>query len=252
MSEYISYYNVSELLKKISNIYQIPYKELSYALDLITKTTLNINYFNEDTEQAYYWAGFIAADGCVYKNSLIINLAEKDKKHLEKFKNSINYKKDLKKLCKKHSLKNPKWNDSIQYSLRFQSQHIIESLKKFNIVPNKTLTYKFPKLLFNSDLVHHFIRGYIDGDGSFWVDKNRKRICFELRGTKEFLSNVSLLFKDKLNLDINVTTPDSTSKIRLYGINTVPKLVDYLYKNANIYLERKYNIATLSYNRSLL
>ena len=54
------------------------------------KYKLNEHCFDEiDTEEKAYWLGFIAADGCVYKNSnawrLQINLKSSDKHHLEKF-----------------------------------------------------------------------------------------------------------------------------------------------------------------------
>lgn len=42
-----------------------------------------------DNEEKSYWLGFIMADGCITKNKLIISLSEKDKSHLEKFKESI-------------------------------------------------------------------------------------------------------------------------------------------------------------------
>lgn len=46
------------------------------------------NAFTLDTQEGFYWAGFIAADGCILtrkgrKKSLAINLAIKDKKLLE-------------------------------------------------------------------------------------------------------------------------------------------------------------------------
>lgn len=50
------------------------------------------NYFETiNSEEKAYWLGFIAADGNVAKkmNSMRINLNEIDRKHLEKFRESI-------------------------------------------------------------------------------------------------------------------------------------------------------------------
>ena len=49
------------------------------------KYALNEAFFEIiDSEEKAYWLGFIAADGCVYRRTLSINLNIKDKAHLEK------------------------------------------------------------------------------------------------------------------------------------------------------------------------
>jgi len=47
------------------------------------KYTVNHNYFSEVTLENSYWAGFIAADGCITKNYVKIMIAQKDLKILE-------------------------------------------------------------------------------------------------------------------------------------------------------------------------
>ena len=50
------------------------------------------NFFNKPNIINCYWAGFIAADGCITgrnKNKLYIGLSSKDKQHLEVFKKTI-------------------------------------------------------------------------------------------------------------------------------------------------------------------
>ena len=46
--------------------------------------SFNERFFSEDSEASFYWAGFIAADGCLYKKTLSIGLSSKDKCHLQK------------------------------------------------------------------------------------------------------------------------------------------------------------------------
>lgn len=57
------------------------------------KRTYNVNdyYFTDSSNQSIYWAGFIAADGCLSKkdNSFSLSVAIKDIAHLEKFKENI-------------------------------------------------------------------------------------------------------------------------------------------------------------------
>ncbi len=252
-----------DLLKSISERFSIPYESLLEEFNALTimktvksKFSCDHNFFSRDNEKSFYWAGFIAADGCVFKKSmnsktLTLSLAEKDYNHLLKLKNDINFNGNIYKSVTKHSLTNSKWNDSVKRSLLISSTSIFEDLKRFEINPNKTKVYTFPKWLINHNLVNHFMRGYNDGDGSFYYDKSRNRVCFELRGTKEFLTDYRAILE--LNLKkkskVNVTTPDSTSKLKYSGKKIVPQIVEFLYKNSTICLERKYEIATrkLSY-----
>jgi hypothetical protein len=95
-------------------------------------------------------------------------------------------------------------------------------------------------------LRHHFIRGYIDGDGSFYhatgKGKKVKQVFFSVRGTTAFLTSLRSTLEADLNLE------ERTKDIRFnngigvleYGGNRLCKaLAEYLYEDATIYLERK-------------
>ena len=65
-----------------------------------------------------------------------------------------------------------------------------EALNNKGCVPNKSLTLTFPsKDIVPSNLLRHFIRGYVDGDGCICVTKPEK-IELNVLGTKEFLQGV--------------------------------------------------------------
>lgn len=52
----------------------------------------NIHKLLLETEEAYYWAGFLTADGSFSKNfRLSLKLSKKDKSHEYKFRNFIGY-----------------------------------------------------------------------------------------------------------------------------------------------------------------
>ncbi len=251
----------NDLLQSIANKFNIPYNDLLLILNNVSKTRIikskyscNHNFFCKNNENSFYWAGFIAADGCVFNKddskTLIISLSEKDYNHLLSFKNIINYNGPLHKSITHHSKINAKWKDSIKRTLRISSFQIFEDLKRFNINPNKTKTYTFPKWLINHELVNHFMRGYNDGDGSFYFDSSRNRVCFELRGNVEFLNDYKKILELNFNKKslVNVTIPDSTAKLKYTGKKIVPQIFDFLYKDATIYLPRKYNIGKLSKN----
>ena len=55
---------------------------------------------------------------------------------------------------------------------------VYEQMLHFGFTPNKTTTLRFPRVL--DKLTNHFLRGFLDGDGSIMVDGSaRLRVCFE-------------------------------------------------------------------------
>lgn len=206
-------------------------------------------FFSREDERSFYWAGFIAASKCAYiksgNNILKINLSEKDLNHLIDFKNHINYNGLIYKSTSKNSLINLKWKDSIINTLVISSFQISNDLKRFNINLNKAEIYTLPNWVMTHKLVNHFMRGYCDSRGSFYYDKSGNKVCFELKGTKEFLTDYKAILESsfKIKSDINITMSDSTAKIKYSGKKNVPQIVDFLYKDATIFLNRKYEIA---------
>lgn len=225
----------------------------------LVKHSCDENFFDikNECESQFYWAGFIAADGClIHKKSkslgsfqLQISLAEKDTNHLEKFKNDIGSTAKVAKYLVKNSKRNSEWNDTTKCHLGITSKKIFDDLSRFNITPAKTKTYDMPEWLIQHKMVNHFMRGYFDGDGSFYklTKKNRitPQLYFSIRG------NLSFLDKYRQILNNNCDNIESFGTIRVnsgiglleYGGNNICKrLVNYLYNNSNIYLNRKHEI----------
>ncbi len=212
--------------------------------------TYNENFFNLDTPESFYWAGFIAADGCVHKQKTCTNpsvlsicLSAKDKDHLEKFKSSIKFTGNVyvynRKLSKPAA------------QIRVHSAKICKRLERFNIVPRKTLIYTFPNELKSHPLINHFMRGYFDGDGSFYIYRNSNstidNLAMNITGTNDFLQsykeillrNISLL-----KLNNNIYKQGSVAMFGCKGNRKVAKIRDFLYNSSsnNIQLDRKFNI----------
>ncbi len=116
------------------------------------------NLINESNE-AYYWLGFLMADGHFSKNGQIqINLSEKDLQHLIKFSKFVKYRKVLSKP-----------------NLYVSDNRVTPLLcEKYGLVNNKT--YNPPNIdNINGDKLFSLIIGFIDGDGSI-SDKGYLRI----------------------------------------------------------------------------
>ena len=128
------------------------------------------------------------------------------------------------------------------------SKEIFDDLSRFNIVPRKSLIYTFPEWLINHKYVNHFMRGYFDGDGSFYViNKNKEtpQVGFSLRGTQDFLKTYRSIFESnhlvkEREKDIRI---NSGIGVLEYGGNkVVNNIKDFLYKDSNVCLERKRSI----------
>ena len=146
----------------------------------MTKRKYNIddNYFNEiNTERKAYILGLMYADGCVYSNKrdgkwAKLDLKYDDKKLLEDI--AI----EMKNECpiRRHTYNR---NEYFQYQdknyefihdmcrLSFRSDQLVDDLIKLGCPPSKTFKIVFPSSeILPDNLVKHFLRGYLDGDGS--------------------------------------------------------------------------------------
>ena len=117
-------------------------------------------------------------------------------------------------------------------------------LNNLGVIPNKSLYLSFPTWL-DESLYSHFIRGYIDGDG--WISKNPKAPRIELVGTESFCHSLYNIIFDKFDIkpairkrykDSNTTT----RQLDFGGRKQVKMFLDWIYKDADLYLNRKYNI----------
>ena len=108
----------------------------------------------------------------------------------------------------------------------------------------KSLILKFPTIeQVPIELIHHFMRGYFDGDGCICISNNQA--YFTVIGTPEFLNG----YEYYLLKTLNRTTPNKRKHTKrhheqtewiVYGGNKqCKKIYDYLYKDATIYLDRK-------------
>lgn len=151
------------------------------------------NFFEKPNLLNCYYAGFIAADGNIYKNKILsFGLAKKDDSILIRFKNDIKYNGIIRYgICNGYEYCN----------LTINSIKICSDLyKNFNITPQKSLTL-LPPNLESDDLIDAFICGYIDGDGSIGIYNHtcRDNISVQMLGTKEMLLWIKKRFECILN-----------------------------------------------------
>lgn len=213
------------------------------------KHTFNENYFEKiDTEAKAYFLGLLYADGCNHAdtNSFSIGLQKKDRHILKEFNKEINSKRPFS--ITYLSKKNPSHQDS--YRLNFQSKKICEDLIRLGCVPKKSLILKFPtEEQVPGYLLHHFVRGYLDGDGCISQKRyNRKsgrsqRLAICIISTSMFLYELLKIVQQKLNIKCRIENSHDngiTKDFRISSFKSAIPFLDWLYKDANFYLKRKY------------
>ena len=223
----------------------------------IRKHTLNEYYFdNIDTEQKAYILGLFFADGnnCKQKSTVRIQLQEKDKQILEDIRRELNYSKPLSYVDCSHRIYGNNYISSNMFSLDIYSSHMCNRLEEIGMVPNKSLVLTFPDCI-DRELLPHFLRGYIDGDGHI---SEKSYVC-NFISTKSFCLSVQSLVYNITGLWGNIKEAPCHNGVTMVYEFTAKKytkpFLDYIYKNATIYLERKYNIYKNHYcdiNNSLL
>ncbi len=211
------------------------------------KYTLNENYFDIiDTEDKAYFLGLLYADGCncTNNNCIEISLQEEDKSILDTFNITIGSNKPL--YFKQIKVKNPKRKN--QYKLEIVSKYMSQKLLELGCIPKKSLTLKFPdENQVPHYLLQHFIRGYFDGDGHIGI--YNKRIYFNIVSTIHFCIHLKDVIEKQLNIICkinNVKSNTITKRLVITGNMNIKNFLDWLYKDATVYLDRKYNLFLLS------
>ena len=186
-----------------------------------------------DTEEKAYWLGFLYADGSIgsKEDKIELGLAEKDLKHIEKFRDFMNI---SNKISYREKTKS--------YRMSFRSAKCKQDLINKGCIPKKSLILDFPnENQVPKHLIRHFIRGYFDGDGWFTNTES----CFQIGiiGTENFINGFlnSIENTNKDNKILDVHRKNGAKRYVFGAYDDVLNFLNWIYKDSNIYLERKYN-----------
>lgn len=196
-----------------------------------------------DTEAKAYFVGLILADGSVgNKGRFSICLKSNDKYILELLKNLISPSSKIKDITRTRSYKGYIFTGEMSH-LIISSIEIVKDLNNLGIESNKTYKIQSIPKGIPVELIHHFIRGLFDGDGSVWISKSKK-ISINFTGEFNLLSEVrNLLINLGLSSKVKVIKKkhQSDSYINYTGQKDINTFFNWVYKDATIYLKRKYN-----------
>ena len=255
-SKIVSGYTNGLSMAKIGEKYNIPRHKVSKILQdynvkrnyiSIRKYTLDENYFETiDTPNKAYILGLLFADGSnnPSKMTVSISLQEEDVQLLEKIRSELKSTKPLEYLnySNKHDFG---YSYKNQYRLLFFSSHLCKSLSEIGMIKNKSLTLEFPEI--DRSLYSHFIRGYFDGDGSFChrMSKHGLRDLITFTSTENFCKSLQKILISEIKIPGGNVYDASchngiTKVLSLSGRLQTKSILDWMYHDADLYLERKY------------
>lgn len=223
------------ILNKVKKYYPDSYT------DIIEEAKINRKGYNYKLEKISnefdaYFVGLMLTDGYVSNNQVGIDLTDED---CISFLSSV--------IGKKYSTYEP---NSIKgkknrHRLILNDKELVNNLKRFGIVSNKTLTLQPPLLLLEKEeekFIPYIIRGIIDGDGSI---TNTSYGAPELKissMSKDFIDWLIYVLQNKLFLqDVGI----EQNKEKMYTIKTahsrnIIKIICLVYDKP-FGMQRKYN-----------
>lgn len=195
------------------------YRVNQYAFDVI------------DSQEAAYWLGFLYADGMVYHRTLRLTLKDSDRDHVIRFGQFM--KSDF---IVQTGIVNVKGAKHKTCSFTITHDHLAARLVELGIVKGM----REPDACLRAvpeHLVHHWVRGLFDGDGSAHT-----KPTISLLGSRRLMAYVRDLFATHVgtNPDLKLMAhPSGIWYVRYSGKPQSLRIASYLYRDATIFLPRK-------------
>lgn len=209
---------------------------------------LNHEAFDTLTPESLYWMGFLTADGTIGdygggSSQVILEVAERDREHVEKFRSFLGSTHAItKSIHKKTMLGNYELQDRASASFRVRSNKLADALAQNGVTKISKERAPVDKIADSID----YWRGCIDGDGTVrWSDHDNGKYRYPqilLCGHIPLLDRYKA-FLDRKDVRSNIVpTSSGIWQIRLEGKSAL-KVIKLLYVDAIIVLERKHATA---------
>lgn len=194
---------------------------------------IDYQYFdNIDCEHKAYWLGFLLADGHVNDRCIMLGLQKKDIDIIQKFKD------DLKA---EYPIRENKDGNPV---LTITCKSMCSTLISYGFHHRKSWDFDISKILevVPKEYENHFVRGMFDGDGSIRYYKyDYQKVPFYHLGYTG-LKNVCEYVGSRFHIDTLVDEGNHfTYTLRTHNPKVIIDVYHYLYNNATIYMQRKYD-----------
>lgn len=193
-----------------------------------------------DTEAKAYYLGLIMSDGCINaRGCLSLELKAEDGYILLPLRELMSPASPIRVATRTRKHLGYTWT-STTHKWMLLAMPLVASLAKWGIVPNKTyLDLLLPDI--DPELMHHFIRGLFDGDGSVWLIDGKRHINFT--GSYTLLCNLLEWLKAKAFLTTRAQVRrKSHQKDSVFSISKhsdIDLFANYIYRDCTLCLSRK-------------
>lgn len=218
-----------------------------------------INFFKSWSPASTYAFGLLATDGCVYNPEKRgcgpkVMIAQSKKCGLDLLKN-IKDKVGYGSIYSKKSGRTKFGRCRPAHSLVWTGKNIVQAIIDLGITPKKSLILKMPKVPDN--VLSHFMRGVLDGDGCIYIDRGLVRskrfrrvflFSFIVSASKAFAEGLSNRLTQAIGIapKINVLRKNDKKWRPIYRVgysgSNAEKFLEWLYANkeSSFWLPRKY------------
>lgn len=254
-SEVIKKYQCGESVLALSHTYNTYPQKIQDILDKnniekITQAKRNNpnlieDYFDYiDSKEKAYWLGWLLTDGGISTDGDIeIALSKKDQYILELFQHDLHIANHIK----------PFGDDYCRFYLG--SKRMSKDLEKYGIIPNKTLSLKFPNNI-PEEYETHLLRGLFDGDGGFTIGnttrfyKHRNKSYtkqyreLSFTGTYDMCKGFHNCLQKYIGfLTKNIKPNNNMYRVRWSSKEEILNILTLLYQDCNDhYLKRKHDL----------
>ena len=195
--------------------------------------------FNKESPEKWYWIGFLLADGNIFRSELRLKIGEIDIDHLKKYCDFLNLSYDKITIVTNEHSSYTKKKSVTSCKVVISDYKIVEYLKSLNFTYNKS-GKEIPPDNIPDIYLRDFLRGFFDGDGSI-NSKNMAKLNFV--GSLDMLNWINNTLNNVLNIPKATITPKGKIySITWYRLETKLKILDYFYKDSEVYLERKFSL----------
>lgn len=204
----------------------------------------NQTYFESvATEEQAYWLGFCTADAGIEQSKtnarLKLQLCGQDEGHLEKFKTAIGSVAKVRRYIETREGKSFKKSSYESAEIRVSSVKLIADLASLGVGPRKSFVvepWRGP-----AQLMRHYWRGVVDGDGSVRRDDDKGKRQWEvmLVGNRMMVEGFATFVAPTIGKTPSVTAMGTIFKTRCRGLALPQKVAILLYEGAAVFLDRK-------------
>ena len=198
------------------------------------KKSCNSCFFSQWSHPMAYWLGLLFADGCILQRhnrlSVFLGLKCSDAQHIELFQKAIQS--TYKIGVRKNGLAS-----SCMTIVDINSARMVQDLMNHGCTPRKSLTLKWNEQV-PASLMHHFVRGYFDGDGCISFVKRSGCWVVSFVGNKEFITKLRCNIKrgalnDSTSNGYINKISEQVIVLEYRGVHCPMAVLDWMYKGSD-------------------